>query len=169
MDNDKLPANLHLPPLYTRAKNVLRQNDRPVRALAAKLRKVLGDRIQPEDYPLVRRWCELEFLLSAAFTEIYNRSLVAATGEPRSPGLTLIYSRLLSEQRAIGAELGMSPKSRLAIKDRLSKLEVTEEGNGIPLEALRELMNRSQEDAIDVTPAPEGGRLLCNGKVLEDS
>jgi hypothetical protein len=116
VDNPKLPANLHLPPLYTRAKNVLRQNDRPVRALAAKLRKVLGDRIQPEDYPLVRRWCELEFLLSSAFTEIYNRGLVGATGEPRAPGLILIYSRLLSEQRAIGAELGMSPKSRLAIK-----------------------------------------------------
>jgi hypothetical protein len=117
VDNPKLPANLHLPPLYARAKNVLRQNDRPVRALAAKVRKVLGDRIQPEDYPLVRRWCELEFLLSSAFTDIYNRGLVDKnTGEPRAPGLTLIYARLLGEQRTIGAELGMSPRSRVAIK-----------------------------------------------------
>jgi hypothetical protein len=117
VDNPKLPANLHLPPLYNRAKNVLRQNDRPVRTLAARLRKVLGDRIQPEDYPLLRRWCELEFLLSSAFTEIYNRGLVNKdTGEARAPGLTLIYARLLGEQRTIGAELGMSPKSRLAIK-----------------------------------------------------
>ncbi len=117
MGNPKLPANLHLPPLYARAKNVLRQNDRPVRALAAKVRKVLGYRIQPEDYPLVRRWSELEFLLSSAFTEIFNRGLVDAhTGGPRAPGLTLIYARLLGEQRAIGAELGMSPRSRVAIK-----------------------------------------------------
>jgi hypothetical protein len=34
----------------------------------------------------------------------------------------------------------------------------------IPLEALRELMNRADVEPIDVTPAPEGGRLLSNGK-----
>jgi hypothetical protein len=46
-----------------------------------------------------------------------------------------------------------------------SKLEVTKEGNGIPLEALRELMNRADVEPIDVTPAQEGGRLLSKGKV----
>jgi hypothetical protein len=50
-----------------------------------------------------------------------------------------------------------------------SKLEVTEEGNGIPLEALRELMNRADVEPIDVTPAQGGGRLLSNGTVHEDS
>jgi hypothetical protein len=50
-----------------------------------------------------------------------------------------------------------------------SKLEVTEEDNGVPLEVLRALMNRADVEPIDVTPAPEGGRLLSNGKVREDS
>jgi hypothetical protein len=50
-----------------------------------------------------------------------------------------------------------------------SKLEVTEEGSGIPLEALRELMNRADVEPIDVTPAPEGRRLLTNRKLHEDS
>jgi phage terminase small subunit len=151
VDNPKLPANLHLPPLYARARNVLRQNDRPVRALAARLRKVLGDRIQPEDYPLVRRWCELEFLLSAAFTEIYNRGLVdSASGEPRAPSLTLIYSRLLSEQRAIGAELGMSPKSRLAIKADSrrapfdARFEITEEDAARVVEVAKNYADNGQ-------------------------
>ena len=60
-------------------------------------------------------------------------------------------------------------EARLLGLDMPSKLEVTEEGNGIPLEALRALMNRADKAAIDVTPAPEGGRLLANGKVDEDS
>jgi hypothetical protein len=47
---------------------------------------------------------------------------------------------------------------RLMGLDMPSKLEVTEKGNGIPLEALRELMNRADVEPIDVTPAPEGGR-----------
>jgi hypothetical protein len=60
-------------------------------------------------------------------------------------------------------------EARLLGLDMPSKLEVTKEGNGIPLEALRELMNRADIEPIDVTPAPAGGRLLCNGKVHEDS
>ena len=44
---------------------------------------------------------------------------------------------------------------------------MTKEGNGIPLEALRELMNRAEREPIDVTPpAPEAAGLLTNGKVL---
>jgi hypothetical protein len=39
----------------------------------------------------------------------------------------------------------------------------------IPLEALREPMNRADVEPIDVTPAQEGGRLLSNRKVNEDS
>jgi hypothetical protein len=50
------------------------------------------------------------------------------------------------------------------IEDRLG----TDHG-GIPLEALRELMNRAEREPIDVTPAQEGGRLLSNGRVREDS
>jgi hypothetical protein len=42
---------------------------------------------------------------------------------------------------------------------------VTEEGKGIPLEALRELMNRADREPIDVTPAP----VLTNRKVNQDS
>jgi hypothetical protein len=60
-------------------------------------------------------------------------------------------------------------EARLLGLDMLSKLEVTEEGNGIRLDALRELMNRPDVEPIDVTPAPEGGRLLSKGKVREDS
>jgi hypothetical protein len=60
-------------------------------------------------------------------------------------------------------------EARLLGLDMPSKLEVTEEGNGIPLEALRELMNRADVEPIDVTPAPERGRLLSNRKVHEDS
>jgi hypothetical protein len=58
-------------------------------------------------------------------------------------------------------------EARLLGLDMPSKLEVTQEGNGIPLEALRELMNRADVEPIDVTPAPEGERLLSNGKVHE--
>jgi hypothetical protein len=46
---------------------------------------------------------------------------------------------------------------------------VTREGNGIPLEALRALMNRADVEPIDVTPAPEGARLLTDGKVDQNS
>jgi hypothetical protein len=60
-------------------------------------------------------------------------------------------------------------EARLLGLDMPSKLEVTEEGNGIPLEALRALMNRADVEPIDVTPAQEGGRLLTNGKLPEDS
>jgi hypothetical protein len=60
-------------------------------------------------------------------------------------------------------------EARLLGLDMPSKLEVTEEGNGIPLEALRELMNRADFEPIDVTPAPEGARLLIDGKVHKDS
>ena len=60
-------------------------------------------------------------------------------------------------------------EARLLGLDMPSKLEVTEEGNGIPLEALRALMNRGDPEPIDVTPAQEGGRLLSNGKLHEDS
>jgi hypothetical protein len=49
---------------------------------------------------------------------------------------------------------------RLMGLDMPSKLEVTEKGNGIPLEALRALMNRADVEPIDMTPAPEGGRLF---------
>jgi hypothetical protein len=45
-------------------------------------------------------------------------------------------------------------EARLLGLDKPSKLEVTE-GNGIPLEALRELMNRAEVEPIDVTPAQE--------------
>ena len=55
-------------------------------------------------------------------------------------------------------------EARLLGLDMPSKLEVTEEGNGIPLEALRALMNRADVEPIDVTPAPEGERLLTNRK-----
>ena len=48
-----------------------------------------------------------------------------------------------------------------------SKIEVTEKGTGTPLEALRALMNRADVEPIDVTPAPEGGRLLANGKIRD--
>jgi hypothetical protein len=60
-------------------------------------------------------------------------------------------------------------EARLMGLDMPSKLEVTEEGNGIPLKALRELMNRADVESIDVTPAPEGARLLTNRKVDQDS
>jgi hypothetical protein len=46
---------------------------------------------------------------------------------------------------------------------------VTEEGNGIQLEALHELMNRAEKEPIDVMPTQDGGRLLSDGKVREDS
>jgi hypothetical protein len=55
-------------------------------------------------------------------------------------------------------------EARLLGLDMPSKLEVTEEGNGIPLEALRELTNRAEKEPIDVTPAQEG-RGLSDGKV----
>jgi hypothetical protein len=60
-------------------------------------------------------------------------------------------------------------EARLLRLDMPSKLEVTKEGNGIPLEALRELMNRAEDEPIGVTPAPEGARLLTNRKVDQDS
>jgi hypothetical protein len=60
-------------------------------------------------------------------------------------------------------------EARLMGLDMPSKLEVTKEGNGIPLEALRELMNRADVEPIDVTPTPDGGRLLTNRKLHEDS
>jgi hypothetical protein len=50
------------------------------------------------------------------------------------------------------------------IDDRLG----TDHG-GIPLEALRQLMNRADVEPIDVTPAQEGRRLLSNGRTREDS
>jgi hypothetical protein len=40
-------------------------------------------------------------------------------------------------------------EARLLGLDMPSKLEVTEEGNGIPLEALRALMNRADVEPID--------------------
>jgi hypothetical protein len=46
-------------------------------------------------------------------------------------------------------------EARLLGLDMPSKLEVTEEGNGIPLEALRKLMNRTEDEPIDVTPVPD--------------
>jgi hypothetical protein len=60
-------------------------------------------------------------------------------------------------------------EARLLGLDMPSKLEVTEEGNGFSLEALRELMNRAETEPIDVTPAQQGERLLSDGKVHEDS
>jgi hypothetical protein len=59
-------------------------------------------------------------------------------------------------------------EARLLGLDMPSKLEVTQEGHGIPLEAMRELMNRGEQEPIDVTPEPEGGRLLTDGKSSED-
>jgi hypothetical protein len=60
-------------------------------------------------------------------------------------------------------------EARLHGLDMPSKLALTEEGNGIPLEPLRELMNGAKREPIDVTPTQEGGRLLSNGTVHEDS
>jgi len=59
-------------------------------------------------------------------------------------------------------------EARLLGLDMPSKVSVGEEGHGIPLEAMRELMNRGEQEPIDVTPEPEGGRLLTDGKSSED-
>jgi hypothetical protein len=70
-------------------------------------------------------------------------------------------------------EVGMRVAARaakLAGLDMPVKVAMThEEGNGIPLEALRALMNRADVEPIDVRPAQEGGRLLTNRKPHEDS
>ena len=106
--------------------------------------------------------------------EIHERrdSLVKADSNPPWDGreieqaLKTAYEAIRAAEVLIKLE---AREARLLGLDMPSKLEVTEEGNGIPLEALRELMNRADVEPIDVTPAPGGGRLLSNRKVPEDS
>jgi hypothetical protein len=102
-----------LPPLYARAKNLIAQNDRPVRKLAKKVFKVLGDRLAPEDGPIVRKWCELEILRAAMFAETSLRGVLLPNGEPSSR--VFAYTKLAAAQLQLEKELGMTPASRMSI------------------------------------------------------
>jgi hypothetical protein len=98
---------------YVKSPNGLKLRDRSVQRIVAKMRE-LCPWIETPDLPLLRRWAELELHASRihAFLKIIGE--VNSAGDPRR--LVNELRMLAQAQASLGAQLGLSPASRMAIK-----------------------------------------------------
>ena len=121
--SDQLPANKGGRPkgsgramtgYYTKSPKGLKLMDRLVQKIVAKMRE-LCDWLEPCDLPLLRRWAELELHATRinGFLKIIGE-VNSTTGEPRR--LLDEHRKVALAQATIGAQLGLSPASRMAIK-----------------------------------------------------
>ncbi len=99
---------------YSKSEKGLRLRDRSVVRIVSKMRE-LCPWIEPPDLPLLRRWAEIEHHATRihAFLKIIGE-VNSATGDPRR--LVNELRMLAQAQASIGAQLGLSPASRMAIK-----------------------------------------------------
>jgi hypothetical protein len=105
-------------PLFQRAKNGVRQNDRTIRRIRTSIWRA-APWLERTDLLTVNAYAELEYLASAAFLELSEQGVMrrdkdAHEGEPKR--LLDAYRGLRQTQLQFGRELGLTPAARIAIK-----------------------------------------------------
>jgi hypothetical protein len=99
--------------LYIKAAPGLKLRDRRVTRLAVKVRAVLPW-LQPSDGPVVRAWCEMEYLCNQVYAALRAYGVTNPRGEVRR--LLEDYRKMRSVQLKYSRELGMGPESRQKLK-----------------------------------------------------
>jgi hypothetical protein len=99
--------------LYVKSPKGLKLRDRSVQRIVAKMRE-LCPWIEMQDLPLLRRWAEIELHASRIHAFLKLIGEVNNQGDPRR--LINELRMLAQTQASIGAQLGLSPASRMAIK-----------------------------------------------------
>jgi hypothetical protein len=105
--------------LYVKAAPGLKLRDRRVTRLAVKVRAVLPW-LEPADGPVVRAWCELEYLRGQTYAALRAFGVVNPRGEARR--LLDDYRKLRQTQIVLSHELGMTPAARMAIRANGTRL-----------------------------------------------
>jgi hypothetical protein len=99
--------------VYIKSAPGLKLRDRRVTRLAVKVRAILPW-LQPADSPVVRAWCEIEYLCNQVYAALRAYGVTNPRGEARR--LLDDYRRLRAIQLQYSRELGMGPASRQALK-----------------------------------------------------
>jgi hypothetical protein len=140
--------------LYVKANDGLILRDKKCERLARKVRAALPW-LTEADHPAVRTWSEFEILARNCYAILRYASPTNKQGEPRK--LLDDYRRLRMSQHTIASSLGMTPASRMAIRQT---------SRDVPLDLVAQLAQASEmENATEVpsesssepTP-PRGGK-----------
>jgi phage terminase small subunit len=131
--------------LYVRAHAGLRLRDKKVERLARKARALMPF-LTDSDMPLLRTFCEMEYLCGIVYAALMRDGVLTQEGTA-TKRLFHDYRQMRQAQIVLGAQLGMTPASRSAIGAHNTN-------NALDIAALCAADSMAQDAARDVPSAP---------------
>ncbi len=120
-----LPAKNAKTNLYARSKKAIRRRDLQTRYFVNKLLAV-APWIEAQDRMLLRRFVQLATLGDRVYAAMRDSEIINGRGE--SKRLLQDFRRLALAEASIGAQLGLSPQSRVGLRDsRADAIDISPE------------------------------------------
>jgi len=101
--------------LYASSTKFKRLRDVQVRYYVARIARQCGSYMLKQDLFLLRRFAQLELLCDVTYAQLREKGVFNKEGEAKR--LLGEYRKLVLAQGVIGAQLGLSPAARRALKD----------------------------------------------------